>query len=83
MPTRTSMFGVAEKRAAAGLVLLPPMGSKTIDDVDYLYWEFTSAGETEHLIFNNNGGGSQTPDYDVILDRDYYLTVTAEGVTAK
>jgi len=40
-------------------------------------------GETEHLIFNNNGGGSQTPDYDVVLDRDYYLTVTASGVSPR
>lgn len=72
-----------DREACGGWPGAAPMGSKTIDDVDYLYWEFTSAGETEHLIFNNNGGGSQTPDYDVILDRDYYLMVTAEGVTAK
>ena len=51
--------------------------------MNYLYWEFTSAGETEHLIFNNSGAGAQTPDYDVVLDRDYYFTVTASGVTPK
>jgi len=60
-----------------------PTGNKTVDGVNYTYWEFTSAGETEHLIFNNNGFGIQTPDFDVVLDRDYYLTVTAEGVTPK
>jgi len=60
-----------------------PTGTATIDGVTYTYWQFTSAGETEHLIFNNNGGGQQTPDFDVVLDRDYYLTVTASGVTAK
>ena len=60
-----------------------PTGTKTVDGVNYTFWEFTSAGETEHLIFNNNGGGSQTPDFDVVLDRDYYLTVTAAGVTPK
>ena len=60
-----------------------PTGNKTVDGVNYLYWEFTSAGETEHLIFNNSGAGAQTPDYDVVLDRDYYFTVTASGVTPK
>lgn len=51
--------------------------------MNYTYWEFTSAGETEHLIFNNNGGGSQTPDFDVVLDKDYYLVVTASGAAIK
>jgi hypothetical protein len=51
--------------------------------VDYIYWEFTSAGESENLIFNNSGAGEQTPDFNVVLDRDYYLTVTASGVTPK
>ncbi len=51
--------------------------------MEYTYWEFLSNGETEHLIFNNNGGGSQTPDYDVVLDRDYFLTVTASGAVAR
>ena len=60
-----------------------PTGNKTIDGVNYTYWEFTSAGEAENLIFNNNGAGAQTGDYGVVLDRDYYLTVTADGVTPK
>ena len=60
-----------------------PTGNKTIDGVDYIYWEFTSNGESEYLIFNNNGAGEQAPDYNVVLDRDYYLKVTAEEVTAK
>ena len=60
-----------------------PTGTSTVDGLTYTYWEFTSAGEAEHLIFNNNGGGKQTPDFDVVLDKDYYLVVTAEGVTLK
>lgn len=60
-----------------------PTGTSTVDGLTYTYWEFTSAGETEHLIFNNNGGGTQTPDFDVVLDKDYYLIVTADGVTLK
>ena len=34
-----------------------------------------------NLIFNNNGGGIQHPDYKLTLDQDLFLTVTAEGVT--
>ena len=60
-----------------------PTGEKTVDGVNYTFWEFTSAGEEEHLIFNNNGSGEQAPDFDVVLDKDYYLIVTADGVTLK
>ena len=78
-----ALYAWGDKEFFGGWPGAAPTGNKTVDGVDYLYWEFTSAGETEHLIFNNNGGGSQTPDYDVVLDRDYYLTVTADGVTSR
>ena len=40
-------------------------------------------GLNQHLIFNNNGGGTQLPDYDLKFEKnEYFLTVTAEGVTA-
>ena len=38
-------------------------------------------GTSCNLIFNNNDGGIQHPDYNVRADRDYFFTVTAEGVT--
>lgn len=38
-------------------------------------------GGSCNLIFNNNGGGTQLADYNVRADQDYFLTVTAEGVT--
>ena len=78
-----ALYAWGDKEFFGGWPGALPTGTKTVDGVNYIYWEFTSAGETEHLIFNNNGGGSQTPDFDVVLDRDYYLTVTASGVTAK
>ena len=78
-----SLYAWGDKEFFGGWPGAAPTGNKTVDGVNYLYWEFTSAGETEHLIFNNSGAGAQTPDYDVVLDRDYYLTVTAEGVTPK
>lgn len=78
-----ALYAWGDKEFFGGWPGALPTGTKTVDGVNYTYWEFTSAGETEHLIFNNNGGGVQTPDYDVVLDRDYYLTVTASGVTPK
>ena len=39
-------------------------------------------GLSQHLIFNNNGGGTQLPDYDLKFEKnEYFLTVTAEGVS--
>ena len=78
-----TLYAWGDKEFFGGWPGALPTGTKTVDGVNYTYWEFTSAGETEHLIFNNNGGGAQTPDFDVILDRDYYLTVTATGTTPK
>lgn len=39
-------------------------------------------GTSCNLIFNNNGGGIQHPDYNVTADRDFFFTVTDSGVTA-
>ena len=39
-------------------------------------------GLTEHLIFNNNNGGVQLPDFDLTFsEAEYFLTVDADGVT--
>ena len=78
-----SLYAWGDKEFFGNWPGVAPTGSKTVDGVDYIYWEFTSAGESEHLIFNNSGAGEQTPDFNVVLDRDYYLTVTASGVTPK
>lgn len=78
-----ALYAWGDKEFFGGWPGALPTGTKAIDGVNYTYWEFTSAGEIEHLIFNNNGAGAQTGDYDVVLDRDYYLTVTASGVTPK
>ena len=78
-----ALYAWGDKEFFGGWPGALPTGTKTVDGVNYTYWEFTCAGETEHLIFNNNGSGAQTPDYDVVLDRDYFLTVTSSGVTPK
>ena len=57
--------------------------TETVDGKDYKVFEIPANGfgTTCNLIFNNNGGGTQLADYNVVADRDLYLTVTAEGVT--
>ena len=40
-------------------------------------------GLNQNLIFNNNGGGTQHPDYNLTFEKnEYFLTVTADGVSA-
>ncbi len=78
-----ALYAWGDKEFFGGWPGVAPTGEKTVDGVNYTFWEFTSAGEEEHLIFNNNGGGEQAPDFDVVLNKDYYLIVTADGVTLK
>jgi len=56
----------------------------TIGETAWKVFFFEDAlGLNQHLIFNNNGGGTQLPDYDLKFEKnEYFLTVTADGVTA-
>ena len=58
-------------------------GTVTIGETAYKVFFFENAlGLTESLIFNNNGGGTQLADYNLKYEKnEYFLTVTAEGVT--
>ena len=57
--------------------------SVTIGETPYKVFFFEDAlGLNQHLIFNNNGGGTQLPDFDLKFEKnEYFLTVTDEGVT--
>ena len=61
---------------------IQPTGETTIDGVKYKYFDTGEANEglNINLIFNNNNNGSQLGDYNVTLDQDYYLELTADGV---
>ena len=38
-------------------------------------------GKSENLIFNDNGAGTQLPDYALTYEKNaYYLTVKASGI---
>ncbi len=57
--------------------------TETVGGKEYKVFEIPANGfgTSCNLIFNNNGGGVQHGDYNVKADRDYFLKVTAEGVT--
>lgn len=59
-----------------------PTGTETIEGVTYSYWEVEGNGESENLIFNNNAG-TQFDGPIVTMDRDWYMSITAEGFTLK
>jgi hypothetical protein len=57
-------------------------GTVTVNGTDTKVFVVDEAvGNTENLIFNNNGGGTQLPDYNLKYERNaYYLKVTDSGV---
>lgn len=56
--------------------------TETIDGTTYYVFDIDSNGKNENLIFNNNSG-TQLKDFPVTFNQDYYLVVTAEGVSIK
>ena len=61
---------------------MQPSGQWEKDGVKWTYFDMgeENTGLNENLIFNNNGGGSQLPDFNLTLDHDVYLRITADGV---
>ena len=55
--------------------------TETIGGVTFKVVTINGSGESINLIFNN-GNGIQLPDYNITLDKDYYLIATADGVVA-
>lgn len=61
---------------------MQPSGQWEKDGVKWTYFDLgeDNMGLNENLIFNNNGGGSQLPDFNLTLDHDVYLRLTADAV---
>lgn len=62
-------------------------GTINLGGIDWTYFDYTDEifGLAEHLIFNNNGGGTQLADYDITFEAgvaDYWLKVTPDAVEA-
>ena len=57
-------------------------GTWNHDGTTWKYFDFgeENTGLNENLIFNNGGNGLQLSDFNLTLDHDVYLRVTADGV---
>ncbi|MBR5725367.1 MAG: hypothetical protein IKX56_01385 [Muribaculaceae bacterium] len=57
------------------------VGDSIVNGINYKVFLLDVNGGNYHLIFNNWNNGLQLPDYDIVADRDYYFTITANGAT--
>lgn len=60
-----------------------PVGTEVIDGVEYTVFglDGSLAGETINLIFNNNGKGTQLPDYAITVpEKEIFLSIKANYV---
>lgn len=78
-----AMYAWGDAEAFGGWPGMKATGTVDIDGVSYKYFDTGEAnkGLNLNLIFNDNGGGNQLNDYNVTLDKDYYLELTPDGVT--
>lgn len=77
-----AMYAYGDAEAFGGWPGIPVTGTETKDGVTYKYFDLGKANEglTLNLIFNNNNNGSQLPDYNMTVDHDVYLELTADAV---
>ena len=59
------------------------VGDSIVCGFSYKVFLLDTDGGNYHLIFNNWNNGLQLPDYDIVADRDYYFTVTAQSVAMR
>lgn len=77
-----SLYAWGDAEAFGAWPGVPPTGTVDKDGVTFKYFDTGEAnkGLSLNLIFNNNNAGSQLGDYAVVLDKDYYLELTPDGV---
>lgn len=77
-----AMYAWGDSEAFGGWPGIAPTGTVEKDGVSYKYFDTgaVNEGQNLNLIFNNNGGGQQLPDYNVTLNQDFYLELTPDGV---
>ena len=80
--TDLAMYAWGDGEPFGGWPGMTPTGKVELNGVMYQYFDTgaSNADKSLHLIFNNNNNGSQLPDFDATLDKDYYLELTADGV---
>ncbi len=57
------------------------VGDSIVNGTTYKVFLLDTNSGNYHLIFNNWNNGAQLPDYDIVANRDYYFTISADGVT--
>lgn len=77
-----AMYAWGDAEAFGGWPGIKPTGKVEIDGVTYKYFDTGAANEglNLNLIFNDNGGGKQLPDFNVTLNQDFYLELTPDAV---
>ena len=61
-----------------------PVGDVEINGLTFTAFAFGDSyvGSNVNLIFNNNNNGTQLGDFNITLEKENFLTVTGDGVTA-
>ena len=75
-----TVYAWGDKEIFGGWPGAQPSGTQNIGGVNFTTFSVTGNGESENLIFNNNGNGIQLSDFAYTVDHDVYLRITAEGV---
>ena len=77
-----ALYAWGDAEAFGGWPGIQPTGTVQIKGVNYKYFDTGAANEglNLNLIFNNNNNGKQLGDYNVTLDKDYYLELTPTEV---
>lgn len=76
-----ALYGYGDVELGGGWPGLQVSETKVINGTTYKCFHLTPActNKNINLIFNNNGGGNQLKDYNLTIDRDYYLRISGDG----
>ncbi|MCH5235113.1 MAG: starch-binding protein [Muribaculaceae bacterium] len=79
--TDLALYAWGDAEAFGGWPGIGVTGKVELNGVTYQYFDTGADNEglNLNLIFNNNNNGSQLPDYNVTLNKDYYFELTADG----
>lgn len=79
--TDLALYAWGDAEAFGGWPGIPVTGRMEVNGTMYQYFDTGADNEglNLNLIFNNNNNGSQLPDVNVDLNRDYYFELTADG----
>lgn len=76
------LYAWGDKEIFGGWPGLSTEETVVIDGTEYLDFTVAGAGETEHLIFNNNDGIQiEQEDMVVTIDRNWFIQVTSSAAT--